>query len=132
MSTLTVSRASIFDALCAAVDEARIKSAGNAPWLNAIDAAWGYLLEVDAYEVVDAYTPHAALRIPSQSTPDLIYTANGACQCRAFEVHNPCWHRAASRLVRNAMDAARAQVRPEQWEAKMAGRSAEDLVSELY
>ena len=28
-----------------------------------------------------------------------IYTANGACQCKAFVNHQPCWHRAAARLV---------------------------------
>jgi hypothetical protein len=29
-----------------------------------------------------------------------IYTANGVCQCRAFEQGSPCFHRAAARLVR--------------------------------
>ena len=28
-----------------------------------------------------------------------IYTANGSCQCKAFASHQPCWHRAAARLV---------------------------------
>lgn len=28
-----------------------------------------------------------------------IYTANGACSCRAYQEGFPCWHRAASRLV---------------------------------
>jgi hypothetical protein len=29
-----------------------------------------------------------------------IYTANGVCQCKAFERGTACWHRAAARLVR--------------------------------
>jgi len=29
-----------------------------------------------------------------------IYTANHACQCKAFTKGQPCWHRAAARLVR--------------------------------
>ena len=28
-----------------------------------------------------------------------IYTANGSCQCKAFRSGQPCWHRAAARLV---------------------------------
>jgi hypothetical protein len=28
-----------------------------------------------------------------------IYEANGSCQCRAFKNHQPCWHRAAARIV---------------------------------
>lgn len=99
----TIRRATIFDALCAAVDEARHKAAGNDAWQNAIVAAWEWLLEEEAYEVVDVDTEHAAVRVPSRSKAGLIYTANGACQCRAYELHNPCMHRAASRLVRNAL-----------------------------
>jgi hypothetical protein len=28
-----------------------------------------------------------------------IYTANGTCQCKAFASGQPCWHRAAARLI---------------------------------
>lgn len=28
-----------------------------------------------------------------------IYTANGTCQCKAYMSGQPCWHRAAARLV---------------------------------
>jgi hypothetical protein len=38
-----------------------------------------------------------ALLILSDSNE--IYRANGSCQCRAFRNHQPCWHRAAARLV---------------------------------
>jgi hypothetical protein len=33
-----------------------------------------------------------------------IYSANGICQCRAFEEGSPCFHRAAARLVRLYME----------------------------
>ncbi len=33
-----------------------------------------------------------------------IYSANGVCQCRAFEQGSPCFHRAAARLVRLYME----------------------------
>ena len=29
-----------------------------------------------------------------------IYTANGTCQCCAYELGQPCWHRAAARLIK--------------------------------
>ena len=28
-----------------------------------------------------------------------IYSANGSCQCKAYRSGQPCWHRAAARLV---------------------------------
>jgi len=28
-----------------------------------------------------------------------IYSANGTCQCKAYQHGQPCWHRAAARLV---------------------------------
>ena len=28
-----------------------------------------------------------------------IYSANGSCQCKAYAKNQPCWHRAAARLV---------------------------------
>lgn len=28
-----------------------------------------------------------------------IYAANGSCQCKAYAKHQPCWHRAAARLI---------------------------------
>jgi hypothetical protein len=44
-----------------------------------------------------------SLLIWSQKTNN-IYSANGVCQCRAFEQGSPCFHRAAARLVRLYME----------------------------
>jgi hypothetical protein len=35
-----------------------------------------------------------------------IYSANGSCQCRAYRSGQPCWHRAAARLVERYMQAS--------------------------
>jgi hypothetical protein len=34
------------------------------------------------------------------SSSDEIYSANGSCQCKAYMSGQPCWHRAAARLVK--------------------------------
>ncbi len=34
------------------------------------------------------------------STSGKAYASNGVCQCVAFAYGNPCWHRAAARIVR--------------------------------
>ena len=45
-----------------------------------------------------------ALLILSDSNE--IYRANGTCQCKAFRNNQPCWHRAAARLVKRYNEAA--------------------------
>ncbi|MET0466768.1 MAG: SWIM zinc finger family protein [Chitinophagaceae bacterium] len=46
-----------------------------------------------------------ALLILSDSNE--IYTANGTCQCKAFQNgRRPCWHRAAARLVKRYTEAS--------------------------
>ena len=45
-----------------------------------------------------------ALLILSDSNE--IYRANGICQCRAYVNDQPCWHRAAARLVKRYNEAA--------------------------
>ena len=50
------------------------------------------------------YDGHALL-ILSESNE--IYSANGTCQCKAFEFGRPCWHRAAARIVQRYHERAR-------------------------
>ncbi len=61
-------------------------------WQVAITKA-GAELEANPYMHYDGH----ALLILSPSGE--IYSANGACQCKAFANNKPCWHRAAARLV---------------------------------
>lgn len=103
---MIIQRSSIFDALCEAVDAARTACADHPAWLARVNAAWEWLLDQEQYEVIDPGTDHAAVVIPSATEAGVSYAANGACQCRAYSAHTPCWHRAASRLVRNALEVA--------------------------
>jgi hypothetical protein len=50
-------------------------------------------IETNPYLHVDG----DALLILSPSNE--IYRANGTCQCKAYTLGQPCWHRAAARLV---------------------------------
>ena len=97
--TLTV--ATLTDAICEALDTAREKAAGNLRWMVALDSAANWLLQQE--ELAWDGEAHA-LHVPSASTPGIVYIANGACQCEAFSKHNACWHRAAARLVKRAID----------------------------
>jgi len=47
----------------------------------------------------------SALLILSESNE--IYSANGTCQCQAFAHGQPCWHRAAARIVQRYNERAR-------------------------
>ena len=89
--------ADILDSLVIAVDAARQAAAGNSRWLNAINAGFDHLLQAEVIEVGD----HNALIYRSESGQT--YHANGTCQCAAFASGNPCKHRAAARLVQNAV-----------------------------
>jgi len=65
-------------------------------WQNAIIRA---LVEMELQSDFMHYNHEDnALLIWSQKTNE-IYEANGICQCKAFNQSQPCWHRAAARLV---------------------------------
>jgi hypothetical protein len=95
---LTLYTADLLDSLCDAVDAARIAAAGNQRWLNAIDAAWEHLLQADE---IDFQPETGALLYRSESGQ--VYTANGTCQCIAYQRGEPCKHRAGAKLVKNAL-----------------------------
>ncbi len=68
-------------------------------WQVAITKA-GAEIEENPYMHIDG----DALLILSPSGE--IYSANGACQCKAYANNQPCWHRAAARLVKRYMEAS--------------------------
>lgn len=78
--------------------EAFDKAQGSTRWQTAIARA-KQEIESNPYLHFDG----SALLILSSSNE--IYTANGTCQCRAYEHHQPCWHRAAARLVKRYNEA---------------------------
>jgi hypothetical protein len=80
------------DKLGEIAQEAFNKVSGNRKWETAIAKAKAQL-EENPYIHFDGQS----LLILSPSGE--IYRANGVCQCKAFANHQPCWHRAAARLI---------------------------------
>lgn len=78
--------------------EAFDRATGNRRWEIAIVKA-KQQLESNPYMHFDGH----ALLILSPSGE--IYSSNGSCQCKAFAHRQPCWHRAAARLVERYMEA---------------------------
>jgi hypothetical protein len=78
--------------LAEVVQAAFDKATGSRRWQMAIARA-KVELESNPYIHRDG----SALLILSPSNE--IYRANGTCQCKAFAHGQPCWHRAAARLV---------------------------------
>ncbi len=75
------------------VKDAQIKTR----WINAIAKAVIEIEENGAFMNYDAECNYVV--IWSQKSNE-VYSANGKCQCRAFERGFACWHRAAARLIR--------------------------------
>ena len=78
------------------VQEAFDKVSGSRRWQTAIVKA-KQQIEENPYLHFDGHT----LLILSPSGE--IYSVNGLCQCKAFTKGQPCWHRAAARLVERYM-----------------------------
>jgi len=74
------------------IQEAFDKVSGSRRWQTAIARA---KREIEENPFMH-YDGHALLILSSSNE---IYSANGTCQCKAFEVGRPCWHRAAARIV---------------------------------
>lgn len=80
--------------LARVVSKARTDAAAHPRWTAAIERAVRELESNPYIERGDNY----ALIIGSPSGN--VYSSNGICQCLAYVNGQPCWHRAASRLVR--------------------------------
>lgn len=74
------------------VQEAFDKVSDSRRWQTAIVKA-KQQIEENPYLHFDG---HALLILSPSGT---IYTANSSCQCKAYAKHQPCWHRAAARLI---------------------------------
>ncbi len=80
----------------------------KARWINAIAKA---AVEIEENGVFMTWMDEdQSLLIWSQKS-NHIYSANGVCQCRAFEQNAPCFHRAAARLVRLYIEAENTPVK---------------------
>lgn len=74
------------------------KAQGSRRWQSAIVKA-KQQIEENPYMHFDGQ----ALLVLSPSGE--IYSSNGVCQCRAYASGQPCWHRAAARLVKRYNEA---------------------------
>jgi hypothetical protein len=81
------------ETLNAVVEQACKDAAAHGRWLVAIGRA-AYELEVNPY--LERGDHGLLIASPSGS----VYSGNGVCGCKAYEFGQPCWHRAAARLVR--------------------------------
>lgn len=84
-------------------DQALIDAAAHPRWIAAIGRA---LVELDTNPWLERGDLHGLI-IGSPSGK--CYTSNGVCQCLAYEHRQPCWHRAAARLVRLCDEAVERQ-----------------------
>lgn len=78
--------------LSAVVTEAFEKTSNNRRWQTAVVCA---KVELETNPFI-AWNGKALIIL---SPSNELYEANGTCQCAAFKSHNPCWHRAAARLI---------------------------------
>jgi hypothetical protein len=76
-------------------------------WINAIAKA---VVEIEENGVFMTWQEEDHSLLIWSQISNQIYTANGVCQCRAFEQDAPCFHRAAARLVRLYMEMETAPV----------------------
>jgi hypothetical protein len=118
MQTLTI--ASLMNFLPDATDEARVKVANDAKWIERIDDAFSWLLEQDTVQL-DGYV----VLIESE-TSGLTYRVNGSCSCLAAQSNVMCKHRVRARLIKLALekqkaDAAQriAKARSERWQQEI-------------
>lgn len=107
--------------LAAVVDVARTDAAAHPRWLAAIDRA---VRELVSNPWITRGELHGlVLASPSGN----VYSANGVCQCQAYQHGHPCWHRAAARLVRlHDTHQAAAQTQAARHAAAEAARQALD------
>ncbi len=75
------------------VETACADAAAHVKWLTAIGRA---VVELTSNPYLERQDGHLLIASPSGA----LYAANGVCQCMAYTYGNPCWHRAAARLVR--------------------------------
>ncbi len=79
--------------------EAKIKAADSPRWINAIDKAVEGL--TGAWIVTELVE---GLLITTESGET--YHANGKCECKAYQLNQPCKHRAAAQLVKRMDEVA--------------------------
>ena len=83
----------IDEKMSAVIERALTSAASSRAWANAIRRA------ATEFESNPYLHYNGKELIILSSSSDNIYHANGSCQCKAYSLSRPCWHRAAARLV---------------------------------
>ena len=95
------------ETLAAVISEAVAKASqakkDSKRWINAIAKAT-VELESNPFMTYNHDSHSLTVLSPASGT---VYEANGTCQCKAFELGQPCWHRAAAKLVVNYIERTR-------------------------
>jgi hypothetical protein len=94
-----IAMALVFDALVEAYDDAAEKTVADAKWHNAVTSAFDHLLPLDSLDYANG-----VLQVQSATSATVYAASPTSCQCTAFKRGNPCWHRAAARLVQLAVE----------------------------
>jgi SWIM zinc finger len=96
----------IFDAASALVGQVeasgRIDDDDRDRWYNAITKAAGQLMDGTRFE-----QDGDDLLFPSRTRSGIAHRVNGTCTCEAGEKGDPCWHRAAKRMIALIVDVER-------------------------
>lgn len=120
MANATVAQSVNRQTVAAALRQARIEAHEHQTWINAINRA---ALNIEA-------CPWAfdgeVLRIASATSSTRYTVTAEGCECRAAQKGNPCWHRAARRLLVKASE----MVRPAQ--PPITDAELEAIVAALY
>lgn len=69
-------------------------------WIKAIEKA---IAEIYANPFI-AYDTETHTLLMLSLASNRIYVANGTCECKAYEKHKPCYHRAIARLFERYLE----------------------------
>ena len=99
MANASIAQAVNRSSVALALRDARAKCAASQRWLNAVNRA---ALNLEACKwTFDGDT----LRVESASNSNTFYTVTvEACECKAGQKGEPCWHRAGCRLLVKAAE----------------------------
>lgn len=92
----------IADALVKVDSNTGLQSWEKMRWVNAIAKAAAQIEDHGAF--MTWQEENETLLIWSDKSNN-IYETNGVCQCKAFEMGQPCWHRSAKKLYINYLAA---------------------------
>lgn len=108
------------------IAKALLDAAAHPRWVVAIGRA---AVELDSNPFIERGDHGLIIGSPSGNA----YASNGICQCTAFTYGQPCWHRAAARLVRLHDEAqAKAEIDADLTAKRTRWAEAQAAIDELY